>query len=65
MAFLDDIGINLKPPKAMGMATIKVGNDTDWQWLESVMEVEKLTGLTLLEEEDRALRAAELEAPNL
>ena len=49
----------------MGMATIKVGNDTDWQWLESVMEVEKLTGLTLLEEEDRALRAAELEAPNL
>lgn len=55
VVFLDDIGINLKPPKAMGMTTVKVNNDTDWQWLESVAELEVLTGLTLLEPEDRAL----------
>jgi putative hydrolase of the HAD superfamily len=57
VAFLDDIGINLKPPKAMGMTTIKVSNDTDWQWLEAVAELEAVTGLTLLEPEDRALHS--------
>eukprot|EP01046_Picozoa_sp_COSAG06_P045702 COSAG06_NODE_6358_length_2968_cov_3.711746_2_plen_47_part_00 len=41
----------------MGMTTIKVSNDTDWQWLEAVAELEAVTGLTLLEPEDRALHS--------
>ena len=55
VAFLDDIGLNLKPPKAMGMTTIKVNNESEWEWLEAVAELEDATGLTLLEPEDRAL----------
>lgn len=58
VAFLDDIGINLKPPKAMGMTTIKVNNDTEWQWLEAVAELEALTGVALLDPGDRALHAS-------
>jgi putative hydrolase of the HAD superfamily len=40
--FLDDLGINLKPAKAMGMATIKV-LDPD----EAIAELEQLLGLNL------------------
>jgi putative hydrolase of the HAD superfamily len=40
--FLDDLGINLKPAKAMGMATIKVG-DPD----AALTELEQLLGLSL------------------
>jgi putative hydrolase of the HAD superfamily len=40
--FLDDLGINLKPARAMGMQTIKVG-DPD----VALAELEVITGLTL------------------
>ena len=40
--FLDDLGINLKPAKAMGMATIKVV-DPD----EALAELEQILGLSL------------------
>lgn len=40
--FLDDLGINLKPAKAMGMATIKVV-DPD----EALAELEQVLGLSL------------------
>ena len=40
--FLDDLGINLKPAKAMGMTTIKVV-DPD----EAIAELEQVLGLTL------------------
>ena len=40
--FLDDLGINLKPARAMGMHTIKVV-DPD----EAIGELEALTGLEL------------------
>lgn len=40
--FLDDLGVNLKPAKAMGMATIKVGDpDT------AIRELEQLLGIAL------------------
>jgi putative hydrolase of the HAD superfamily len=42
--FLDDLGINLKPAKAMGMKTIKV-IDTD----QALAALEQLTGLPLSE----------------
>jgi putative hydrolase of the HAD superfamily len=42
--FLDDLGINLKPARAMGMATIKVV-DPD----EALDELEQLLGLSLRE----------------
>ena len=57
VVFLDDIGVNLKPAKAMGMTTIKVFNDTEWQWLEAVAALERLTGVRLLEAKDRALHS--------
>jgi putative hydrolase of the HAD superfamily len=57
VAFLDDIGINLKSAKKMGMVTIKVNNDSEWQWLEAVAELEAVTGVALLEPEDRALHS--------
>ena len=39
--FLDDLGINLKPAAAMGMATIKVlGADQAIADLERVLEIE-------------------------
>ena len=41
--FLDDLGINLKPAKAMGMATIKVSDPDD-----ALRELEGHTGLSLL-----------------
>ena len=40
--FLDDLGVNLKPAKAMGMTTIKVG-DPD----VALEELESLLGVTL------------------
>ena len=53
----DDIGLNLKPPRAMGVSTVKVENDGEWQGLEALAELERLTGVALLEPEDRALHA--------
>lgn len=40
--FLDDLGINLKPARAMGMTTIKVGDPDD-----AIAELEVVTGLNL------------------
>jgi putative hydrolase of the HAD superfamily len=40
--FLDDLGINLKPARALGMATIKV-DDPD----RALAELEEFTGLRL------------------
>ncbi|MGB0412674.1 MAG: HAD-IA family hydrolase, partial [Pikeienuella sp.] len=42
--FLDDLGVNLKPAQAMGMATIKVPLD-DYQ--HAIQELATLTGLSL------------------
>jgi len=40
--FLDDLGVNLKPARAMGMATIKVGEPA-----VAIAELEQLLGLAL------------------
>jgi len=40
--FLDDLGINLKPARAMGMTTIKVGDPA-----EAIAELESLLGFPL------------------
>ncbi len=40
--YLDDLGVNLKPARAMGMATIKVESSP-----QAIAELEKLTGLRL------------------
>jgi putative hydrolase of the HAD superfamily len=40
--FLDDLGVNLKPARALGMHTIKV-TDPD----EALAALERLTGLSL------------------
>jgi putative hydrolase of the HAD superfamily len=40
--FLDDLGVNLKPARAMGMATIKVGDPG-----AAIRELEELLGITL------------------
>jgi len=40
--YLDDLGVNLKPARAMGMATIKVESGP-----QAIGELEKLTGLRL------------------
>ena len=40
--FLDDLGVNLKPARALGMATIKV-TDTS----SALTELEEVTGITL------------------
>ena len=42
--FLDDLGVNLKPARAMGMATIKV-TDPD----HALAELEAILGLALRE----------------
>lgn len=39
--FLDDLGINLKPARAMGMATIKVERED-----QALTELQEITGLT-------------------
>jgi len=41
--YLDDLGINLKPARAMGMTTIKVENAQ-----QALSELEQATGLRLL-----------------
>ena len=40
--FLDDLGINLKPAKAMGMTTIKVVDPA-----EAIAELERVVGFPL------------------
>ena len=40
--YLDDLGVNLKPARAMGMATIKVENGP-----QAIAELEKLTSMRL------------------
>ena len=40
--YLDDLGVNLKPAREMGMKTIKVINGT-----QAIAELETLTGLAL------------------
>ena len=49
--FLDDLGVNLKPARAMGMATIKVGDP-----LEALVELSELVGIDLVhpDESDRS-----------
>jgi FMN phosphatase YigB (HAD superfamily) len=48
VVFLDDIGENLKTAKKIGMSTIKVQLG---KAIDAVKELEKVTGLSLLEEE--------------
>jgi putative hydrolase of the HAD superfamily len=43
--YLDDLGINLKPAKAMGMTTIKVESAA-----QALAELERLLGLRLVEQ---------------
>ena len=43
--FLDDLGINLKPARAMGMTTIKVTDPID-----ALRELERVVGTALVEE---------------
>lgn len=43
VVFLDDLGVNLKPAKAMGMTTIKVGDPT-----AALEELEQVVGFSLL-----------------
>jgi putative hydrolase of the HAD superfamily len=40
--FLDDLGVNLKPARAMGMATIKVAEPDD-----ALAELEEIVGFPL------------------
>ena len=40
--FLDDLGINLKPAKAMGMTTIKVGDPG-----QAIAELARVLGIPL------------------
>jgi putative hydrolase of the HAD superfamily len=40
--YLDDLGVNLKPAREMGMTTIKVLNTA-----QAITELEAATGLTL------------------
>ncbi len=40
--YLDDLGVNLKPARAMGMTTIKVVSGP-----QAIEELERATGLTL------------------
>lgn len=43
IVFLDDLGINLKPARDMGMKTIKVVNEN-----QTLKELEEITGLSML-----------------
>lgn len=51
IVFLDDIGQNLKAAKKAGLRTVKV---TLGRIEDAVKELEKITGLSLLEDEDKA-----------
>jgi len=44
--FLDDLGINLKPARAMGMTTIRVGDPID-----AISQLEEVLGIPLLQME--------------
>jgi putative hydrolase of the HAD superfamily len=46
VVFLDDLGINLKPARALGMTTIKVTEpDTALQQLEHLLNIPILTNI--------------------
>ena len=47
--FLDDIGANLKPARAMGIHTVLVKNDTDTAFHDAVRQLQELTGVRLLD----------------
>ncbi|KAL9085302.1 MAG: hypothetical protein Q9159_004751 [Coniocarpon cinnabarinum] len=53
--FLDDIGANLAPARRMGMHTIKVGLEEGGPE-EAVRQLERVTGMKLLDEEDAKAR---------
>lgn len=53
--FLDDIGMNLKAAKAVGLRTIKVELDETWR---AVRELEDMTGEGLLPPGDPPIVAA-------
>jgi putative hydrolase of the HAD superfamily len=55
--YLDDLGVNLKPARAMGMVTIKVVNRYD-----AIAELERCTGVPLMSElrASPAVRPAQL-----
>lgn len=55
VVFLDDIGLNLRAAKNVGLKTIKVGLDETWR---AVRELEDLTGETLLPAGDPPIIAA-------
>jgi putative hydrolase of the HAD superfamily len=42
VVFLDDLGVNLKPAKAMGMTTIKVGDPA-----VALLELQEVVGFSL------------------
>ena len=42
VVFLDDLGVNLKPARALGMTTIKVGDPAD-----AIAELERVLGIAL------------------
>mmetsp|Transcript_84256 Transcript_84256/g.235124 ORF Transcript_84256/g.235124 Transcript_84256/m.235124 type:complete len:248 (-) Transcript_84256:292-1035(-) len=46
--FLDDLGLNLKPARRMGMHTILVKNTSDVSFHEALRELEHITGVSLL-----------------
>ena len=50
--FLDDLGVNLKPARALGMTTIKVVDSG-----AALAELGSVLGMTLRDEEDRPARA--------
>ena len=43
VVFLDDLGINLRPAREMGMTTIKVCDP-----FEAIAELERVTGISIL-----------------
>lgn len=47
--FLDDIGINLKTPRKMGIYTILVKNTSETSFHDALRELQDLTGVVLLE----------------
>merc|ERR1711964_762061 len=47
--FLDDIGLNLKPAKHLGIHTILVKNTTDSSFHLALKELEDITGVVLLD----------------
>lgn len=47
--FLDDIGINLKTPRKMGIHTILVKNTSETSFHDALRELQDLTGVVLLD----------------